>query len=100
VAQIIEGMGAINLADELIVGGQTPEEHHENLCAVFRRFQKFGMKINLEKAKLLFEILPEGWSAVPSRLSDREVGAARRSPIAARSRETHRYPFFCSIARS
>jgi len=52
VAQIIEGTSAINFADDLIVGGQTPEEHHENLCAVFRRLHKFGMKVNLEKAKL------------------------------------------------
>jgi len=52
VAQIIEGTSTINFADDLIVGGKTPEEHHENLSAVFRRLRKFGMKVNIDKAKL------------------------------------------------
>jgi len=52
VAQIIEGTGALNFADDLIVGGETPEEHHENLCAVFRRLTKFGLKVNPQKMTL------------------------------------------------
>jgi len=52
VAQIIEGTQAINFADDLIVGGETPEDHHENLCATFRRLKKFGLKVNSNKMKL------------------------------------------------
>jgi len=52
VAQIVEGTGAINFADDLIVGGETPEEHHENVLAVFRRLKKFGLKVNPDKMKL------------------------------------------------
>jgi len=52
VAQIIEGTGAVNFADDLIIGGASPEEHHFNLHSVFRRLKKFGLKVNPDKMKL------------------------------------------------
>jgi len=52
IAQILEGTSAINFADDLIVGGDSPEEHHDNLLAVFRRLQKFGLKVNPNKMRI------------------------------------------------
>jgi len=52
IAQVLEGTGAINFADDLIVGGDSPEEHHERLFAVFRRLKKFGLKVNPNKMKI------------------------------------------------
>jgi len=52
VAHILEGTNSTNFADDVIVGGATPEEHHSNLFAVFRRLEKYGLKVNSEKMKL------------------------------------------------
>ena len=51
IAHIIENTGAINFADDLILGGETPEEHHERLTQVFKRLRKFGLKVNLDKMR-------------------------------------------------
>jgi len=52
IAHVLEGTSAINFVDDLIVGGDSPEEHHERLFAVFRRLQKFGLKVNPTKMKI------------------------------------------------
>jgi len=52
VAHILEGTNSTNFADDVIVGGATPEEHHANLFAVFRRLERYGLKVNATKMKL------------------------------------------------
>lgn len=52
VQHIIDGTGALNFADDVLVGGETPEEHHDRLFKVLSRFVKFGLKINPSKMKI------------------------------------------------
>jgi len=52
IAQVLEGTSAINFADDVIVGGDSPEEHLENLFSVFRRLKKFGLKVNPTKMRI------------------------------------------------
>jgi len=103
VAQIIEGTSAINFADDLIIGGQTPEEHNENLFSVFRRLQKFGLKINSEKAKLFrreisflrYSLKDGQWS-----LSDYLVEKSKQLGETRSRRELERHIGILSFARS
>ena len=41
--------------DDILVTGQTRQEHEENLRKVFQRLQQFGLKINLEKYQFFKE---------------------------------------------
>lgn len=73
VAHVIEGTGALNFADDLIVGGATQEEHNARLHHVMRRLRHYGMKLNPSKMKLLLTTvtylrytLKDGtWSLLP-----------------------------------
>ena len=52
VSYLLEGTGALSFMDDIIIGGQTPEEHHAQLFRVMKRLQKFGLKLNSVKMKL------------------------------------------------
>lgn len=52
VSHIIAGTEALNFADDVIVGGHTPEEHNQRLFQVLQRFSKFGLKMNPAKMQL------------------------------------------------
>jgi len=103
VAQIIEGTSAINFADDLIVGGETPEEHHENLFSVFHRFQRFGLKVNSEKSKLFrqeisflrYSLKDGKWS-----LSDYLTEKSKQLGETRSRRELERHIGILSFARS
>jgi len=103
IAQIIEGTSAINFADDLIVGGETPEEHHANLFAVFRRLQRFGLKVNPEKAKLFrreisflrYSLKDGQWS-----LSDYLAEKSKQLGETRSRRELERHIGILSFARS
>jgi len=103
VAQIIEGTSAINFADDLIVGGETPEEHHENLFSVFHRLQRFGLKVNPEKAKLFrqeisflrYSLKDGQWS-----LSDYLAEKSKQLGETRSRRELERHIGILSFARS
>ena len=53
VAEIVQGLGAVQYADDLLVGGVTPEELCDRVRSIFARFQEFGLKVNLAKTELL-----------------------------------------------
>jgi len=53
IGYIVEGTGCIQFADDLLVGGPTKEEHHAQLYHVLARLSRFGLKINLQKARIL-----------------------------------------------
>ena len=53
VAEIVQGLGAVQYADDLLVGGTTPEELCDRVRSIFARFQEFGLKVNLAKTELL-----------------------------------------------
>ena len=43
--------GQINMTDEILVFGKTPEEHHANLLAVLKRLEEKGFTLNKEKSE-------------------------------------------------
>lgn len=54
IAQVIAGVsGAVQFADDLLIGAETREELRLRVLAVFQRLQQFGLKVNLKKASLL-----------------------------------------------
>ena len=48
-ATILRGTGAVNYADDIIIGGQTPEDVLEVADNVFRILVDYGMKVNFRK---------------------------------------------------
>ena len=47
--------GVVYYIDDILVTGQTRQEHEDNLREVFRRLQQFGLKIKLEKCRFFKE---------------------------------------------
>ena len=48
-ATILRGTGAVNYADDIIIGGQTPEDVLEVADNVFQILVEYGMKVNFRK---------------------------------------------------
>lgn len=43
--------GVINLADDFLVFGDTPEQHDKNLVALLKKFESYGLTLNAEKCE-------------------------------------------------
>ena len=55
VAEAVEGLGAVQFVDDLLVGAETKPMLRQKLHEVFRRLQFFGLKVNLSKTQYLAE---------------------------------------------
>ena len=49
--------GQVNMTDDILVFGKTPEEHHRNLITLLQRLEETGFIINLEKSEFYKEEL-------------------------------------------
>jgi hypothetical protein len=53
VAQMIEGLeGVVNIIDDLLVWGDTIEEHDQRLIKVLERAREYNLKLNRNKCKI------------------------------------------------
>ena len=49
IATILRGMGAINYVDDIIIGGECPEDVFKVVDSVFQILVVYGMKVNFWK---------------------------------------------------
>lgn len=50
-AHILQGTGAINYADDILLGAETPEELFQHAELVFERLVQYGLKLNFRKVQ-------------------------------------------------
>ncbi|XP_063245210.1 uncharacterized protein LOC134546356 isoform X1 [Bacillus rossius redtenbacheri] len=52
--QVLQGLdGLVFFQDDVLVTGPTREQHWKNLGTVFQRLDKYGLKVNMKKCKIL-----------------------------------------------
>ena len=102
IQQVLEGCGdARNIQDDIIVHGQTTEEHDKRLEEAIERIQNRGLtlnkeKFNFHKSKLEFtgRLLSARWIG-PSQAKAEAVTEARRPELAAEVRSFLGLVNFC-----
>ena len=98
--------GQVNMTDDILVFGNTPEEHHRNLMAVLQRVEETCFTINLEKSEFYKQELtfyglrftPKGISPTEDRVKAFKDAKALRSFLCSLTWSSRLMPNICTTA--
>ena len=71
------------IIDDILVSGETDEDHHQNIVNLFDRFQQYGLRVKPSKCSIMqmtVRYMGCEMSAEGMRLTEEQVGAIQEVP--------------------